>query len=182
MAHTKLQLNAVREVVPTQLDEVAETIRVEALVSAQQKMSALQRSLDLSQALTQPDFLDSFKYGLALGMSKVIAANDPRVQSIHLFEPSANADGDAVGYNLDPSIHMLVVVRAGSPALEAFLASLDRAMVASLRDLPTPLFSEREWLLDAKLVTEQMLAEGKGYACLLGSSFAPPLKVWERAE
>lgn len=185
MAHTRTQLEEIRGTAPaelTQLDEVAETIRVEALVSAQHKMGALQRNLDLSQALTQPDFLDSFKYGLAVGMAKAIAAHDLRVQSIHLFEPSGSADADLAGFSLDPSIHMLVVVSAGSPALEAFLASLDRAMVVSLRELPHRRFAEREWVLDAKLLTEEMLAEGRGYACLLGSSFAPPLKVWERAE
>lgn len=185
MAHMKTQLDEIRETAPaelTQLDEVAETIRVEALVSAQNKMGALQRGLDISQALARPDFVDSFKYGLALGAAKVIAANDPRVQSIHLFEPSGSADSDAPSFNADPSINMLVVVSAGSPALEAFIASLDRAMIASLRQLPTQLFAEREWILDAKLLTEEMLAEGRGYACLFGSSFSPPLKVWERAE
>lgn len=185
MANMKTRLDEIRELAPgelTQLDEVAETIRVEALVSAQQKMGALQRGLELSQTLDQPEFVDSLKYGLAVGMAKVIAAHDARVQSIHLFDPTGSADAEIQGSLLDASIHMLVVVTASSPALEAFLASLDRAMLASLRQLPTRLFAEREWILDAKLLTEESLAEGRGYAALFGSSHSPPLKLWGRAE
>jgi hypothetical protein len=185
MAHTKIAVDEIRELAPgelTQLDEVAETIRVEALVSAQNKMGALQRGLDLPQLLARADFLDYFKYGLAVGMARVIAASDSRVHSIHLFQPSGSADAEASSFELDPTIHLLVAAQAASPALEAFLASLDRAMVSSLRQLPAPQFAEREWILDAKLLTEEMLAEGKGYACLFQSSYAPPLKVWERAE
>lgn len=185
MEYLKTQLNEIRETAPdelTQLDEVAETIRVEALVSAQNKMGAWQRGLGLAQALALPNFVDSFKYGLAVGAAKVIGAIDPRVRSVHLFEPSGSADADASDFSTDPSIHMLVLVSSGSAALEAFIASLDRAMIDSLRELPTQLFAEREWILDTTLVTEEMLEEGRGYARLFRSSFAPPLKVWERTE
>jgi hypothetical protein len=164
-----------------QMREVAETIRDDALESANSKLGAFQRGRDLKDLLKQSYFFDGFMYGLAIGIAEAISANDERVFAIYICEPSGNPDFEAgVDMPLDASVHQLLLVSKPSAALEAFITSLDRAMVASLKDLPSPLFARREWILDAKLLSEEDVVRGTGYAILLSSTFAPALKIWQR--
>lgn len=164
-----------------QMREVAETIRDGAIESANSKLNALQRSIDLEDLLKQSDFFDSFKYGLAKGIAEAISVNDEHVSAIYIYEPSGNPDFEAGGYiRPDPSVHLLLLVSKPSAALEAFIVSLDRALVEGLKALPSPLFTGRSWILDAKLISEEDVERGTGYACLLSSLFAPALKIWHR--
>ena len=121
------------------------------------------------------------------------------VQHDQVLGPGAGIDPEPAESRIVDKIQLqpVLVVDPGdhaSPALDigagivhlVGFADRDQDLAAQradqLRELPAQLFAEREWILDAKLLTEEMLAEGKGYARLLGSSFSPPLKVWERAE
>lgn len=163
------------------LDEVVETIREDALTLAQERLSAPLRGLELKRLLRRPEFVDNLKYGLALGVANALSANDKHIQAVYIYEPSANPDSE-LGNDLpvDATVHMLAVVQSPSAALEAFIASLDRALSASLRDLPSPKFAERESILDMNILTEKDVELGRGYAALLSSIFAPPLKIWQR--
>lgn len=169
----------IRRTEVTHLAEVAETIRDDALDRARSGLGILERDLRLEHLFRKAHFVDRFTYGLAKGVAQSIAANDQRVQTIYLFEPQSNAELDA-GDDLpiEASVHQLVQVSASSPALEAFIASLDRALIDSLRDLPTDLFTSREWILDVKLISEDDVRDNRGYACLLNSTFTPALKIW----
>jgi hypothetical protein len=73
-----------------------------------------------------------------------------------------------------------VVVQSPSAALDAFIASLDRALTASLNELPSPKFEQRTSILDVNILTEGDVKQGRGYAVLLSSVFTPPLQVWQR--
>jgi hypothetical protein len=163
------------------MDEVVETICQDALALAQERLTAPLRGLELKRLLRRPEFVDNLKYGLARGAANALSANDKQIQAIYTYEPSANPDSE-LGNDLpvDPTVHMLVVVTVPSAALEAFIASMDRALTASLADLPSPKFAERESILDINLLTEKEVESGRGYAALLTSVFAPPLKVWQR--
>ena len=165
----------------TSLDEVAETIREAALAAAREKLSAPQRSLDLASLLCRPDFFERFKHGLATAVSQTLAANDSHVQATYVYEPSANPDIET-GTDLPPeaALHLLVLVTQPSAALEAFVAALDRALTATLKTLPSNLFAQRESVLDVNVITEKDVRLGLGYAAMLASVFAPPLKVWQR--
>ncbi len=81
---------------------------------------------------------------------------------------------------MEATVHLLALVAAPSAALESFVAALDSALTASLKELPSPLFASRESVLDVNLITEKDVRLGLGYAALLSSVFAPPLKVWSR--
>ena len=165
----------------TPLQEVVETIREDALILAQDRLTDAMRGLDLKHLFRRPDFVDNFKYELASGVATALSDNDPRVEAIYTYEPSANPDSE-LGNDMpvDATVHLLVKVQVSSAALVAFIAALDRALTASLRDLPSPKFAERESVLDVNLITGKDIEEGRGYAVILSSVFAPPLKIWQR--
>jgi len=164
------------------LEEVAETIRDDALAQARKKIGALRRGANLAGLLERPDFLDYFKYGLASGVANVLAANDQNVQAVYVYDPALDAGSEA-GEDppRDVGVHLLVWVTTPSAALEALIASLDRALAASLKDLPAPGFRQRESILDVNLLSDDDMRRGVNYAGLLKGLFAPPLPVWRRA-
>ena len=128
----------------TQIQEVAETIRDDALAKARAKMGVLQRGQDLKTLFEDHAFFENFKYGLSEGITKSLAANDSRVQAMYTYDPSANPSVENGEYlPLDATVHLLILVSTPSQALNAFLDSLDRALTRFIRDLPSPLFAER---------------------------------------
>ncbi len=166
----------------SQLQETAETLQHDALLWARTKLPLLQQEMDLEDLLQQHDFVNRFKYKLAQGVAHVIAANDQRVQAAYLFEESSNPDAATEEHlPLDGTVHLLVKVATNSAALKAFIDSLDRALVATVGALPAALFAGRTHILDVIPVTEEDVANGRGYAVLLSSIYAPPLKLWQRA-
>lgn len=163
------------------LTEVAETLREDALARARMKFTPHERNLSLAQLLKRTEFCDYFKYELALGVALVLAANDRRIQTAYVYNPSDNPDGcEGIEVSQDATLHLLVKVEALSAALEAFVTSLDRALTASLRELPSPLFAQRRSVLVVDLISEEDVVLRQGWAALLSSIFAPPLKIWER--
>jgi len=80
-----------------------------------------------------------------------------------------------------PLVHLLVLVTAPSAALEAFVASLNRALSARLGALSGACFSPSGRLLDINVVTEQEVHQGVGIARLL-SAVLPPVRLWQRKE
>ncbi len=177
--HTKTA--EARSLQAVSVQQVADSIRDEALTDAQDQYAVFQRGSDLGSLLRHPDFFERLKYGLTVGVAKALAANDPTVLAVYTYDPSSNPDsesGDTAP--LEATVHMLALVSTPSAALSAFIASLDRALTASLKSLPAPLFAQRESVLDVNLITEKDARLGIGYAALLSSLFAPPIKVWAR--
>jgi hypothetical protein len=165
----------------TPLQEVVETIREDALILAQDRLTDAMRGQDFKYLFRRPDFADNFKYGLAAGVAMALSDNDPQVEAVYTYEPSANPDSE-LGNDVpvDATVHLLVKVQASSAALTAFIAALDRALTAELKNLSSPQLAQRESVLDVNLITDKDIEEGRGYAVLLSSVFAPPLKVWQR--
>ena len=163
------------------LDEVAETIRDDAISQAREKLGAAQCGADLDSLLRRSDFFDYFKHGLASGVVNVLAAQDQDVQVVYTYDPSMNPDNET-GEDLaqDPAVHLIVLVTTPTTALEVLVASLDRALTASLKELASPRFTRRESVLDLNLVTVEDVRLGVSYAGLLSGLFASPLKIWQR--
>ena len=163
------------------LQELAETLREDALAQARKKLLPPQRGSDLRTLLETPAFLDAFKYGLASGIAKALSENDKSVQAVYTYDPSTNPDSDSgVDLPIGATVHLVVRVVNSSAALEAFVATLDRALTADLRNLPSDRFARLESVLDVNLITEQQVRLCTGYAALLSSVFAPPIKLWQR--
>lgn len=163
--------------------ETAETVRDNALNRAREKMLSREKDAKLAQLLNNRDFVDYFIHALAQEVAQVIAAYDQRVRAVYLFEESANPDAEMGEYpsSVDPTIHLLALVTAASAALESFVISLDRILAETLSELPSNAFTKRTSYLNVVPVTKNDIEERKGYAVLLSSIYAPPLKIWQRA-
>jgi hypothetical protein len=165
----------------THVDNIAKRICHQALVETYDKLVPVEQELSLERLLHRRALFQSFKYSLAKGVAETLAANDKRVRTVYLFEPSANPDAEAEeDLPLEATIHLLVVVETTSAALEALIASLDRGLVQCVQALPSPLLADRRSILDVNVVTEEAVKHKTGSANLLSSIFAPPLKLWER--
>jgi hypothetical protein len=161
----------------------AEEIREGALAFVREKLTAVQRGLDLMSLLRRSEYFEIFKHGLALGVAHVLASYDQRVLAVYTYELQTNTDVEnSEAMPLDPTLHMLLLASTPSAALDAFISSLDRALMASLRELALPVLKQRDFILEVNLVTKQDIQYQIGYAKLLSSVFAPPLKVWQREE
>jgi hypothetical protein len=177
--------------IETQLDrkqvsslvEAAETIKDNALNLARKNTHPREQDVELSKLLKRRDFVDYFKHALAQEVSQVIATYDKRVQAVYLFEESTNPDAETEEYLhfVDLTIHLLALVTSASAALEAFATSLDRALTEVLSEIPSDAFARRTSFLNVMPITESDIEEGRGYAVLLSSIYAPPLKIWQRA-
>lgn len=162
------------------LEDAAEAIRDNAIAEAQKKLGVSQSDLSLEHLLnTHPAFFGYFKSGMAMEVAEVLATNDKNVQAIYVHDPDWNPFVADVNTTPDATVYLLVKVDA-TAALEAFIDSLDRALTAALRELPSPLFSHREFILDVQLISEEDIRLRRGYGVLITSVFAPALKIWER--
>lgn len=171
---------AVRPV--SSLIETAETVRSNALELARTRLRPQEKSEDLKILLLCKEFVEYLKHALAQEIAQVIATFDQRVQAVYLFDESTNPDASTEDdpTSQDLTIHLLTYVTTDSAALEAFTISLDRAMVQVLNELPSKAFAERTSFLNVLPITEDDIAERRGYAVLLSSIYAPPLKIWQR--
>ncbi len=178
---TQLRDNLTATLVVTPIDEVAETIRNDAVEFARQQVDG--EDAGLISLFTRRDFFESFKYGLASRAAEVLAAADDNIQAAYEYDLDMNPDAEIGGeLPLDATMRLLVHVSTPSAALQAFITALDRALLASLRELPSPLFRERAFILDVNLITDQDIRQRTGFAKLLTSPFAPPLRIWQREE
>ena len=161
--------------------ETAETVRSNALNLARKKLLPREQDAGLAKLLERRDFIDYFKHALAQEVAQVIATYDQRVQVVYLFEESTNPDAQTEDYlsSVDLTIHLLALVTSASAALESFVASLDRALTEALNELPSDQFGKRSSFLNVMPITEDDIKDGRGYAVLLSSFYARPLKIWQ---
>ena len=179
LSDTETQLDK-RQV--SRLFETAETIRGNALNLARKKLLPREQDAELAKLFERRDFVEYFKYTLAQEVAQVIATYDQRVQAVYLFEESANPDAETEDYllSMDLTIHLLALVTSASAAHEAFVTSLDRSLTEVLSELPSKAFARRTSFLNVVPVTKNDIEEGRGYAVLLSSIYARPLKIWQR--
>jgi hypothetical protein len=165
----------------TRLQEEAETIRDNALSAARSRLSARQQDDALADLLQIPTFLNSFKYGLAEGVSNVIVANDGNVQAVYHFEESTNPDSETEEALMpDVGVHLLLLVDSNSAALDAFIKSLDGTLTRLIRELPSPSLAKRTSILNVIPISQEDVDNKQGYGALLSSMFARPVKLWAR--
>jgi hypothetical protein len=164
------------------LSETAKAICDKAFNLARAKLPLWQQEIELDELLQRHDFVGYFKHAMSMEVAQVIAAYDRHALALYLFEESANPDAQTEEYpaNIDLTIHLLTLVTSASAALEAFVTSLDRALVENLHKLPLPAYAGRTSILDVIPVTQRDVQNRRGYASLLSSFYARPIKLWER--
>ena len=163
------------------MPDLAERLTGDAVAQARQKIALGRRDDDLKTLLGVPAFINAFVHALGCGVAEALAENDRFVQAAYIYDPSLNPDSES-GEELPASgtVHLLVKIAKPSAALEAFIASLDQALAAKLRELPSNKFAQRTFVLDVNLLTEDDVRLGAGFAAMLSSVFAPPIKIWQR--
>ena len=171
--------SATSRLVVTSLQEVAETIQMDALEYAHNRFTQPVRAASIEELLQRHDFINYFKFGLAERIANTLAAHDEHVQAIYYFDPNLSADAETETYTaLDPSINLLVQIKSKSAALSSFIAALDDALVIQARKLPSPHYAALASILNAILITEEDVEQKRGYAALLSSLYLKPRKVW----
>lgn len=161
-------------------EEIADAIFDQAVASARGQMRADQQLTDFHELAQRPGFGGPFLRALTVGVAQALASHDQRVIAVYAYEasPKSGADAPAPSGALMP---LLVVVTAPSAALDAFVASLNRALCARLSLLPGARFSPSGPVLDINVVTEQEVRQEVGIARLL-SAMLPPVRLWQRKE
>jgi hypothetical protein len=163
------------------LRDMADALRDQALAEAYRSSGKTPNGVRRADVVERSTCPHQFLRSLATGIATMLAANDQRVVAVYGFQPARSAVSE---HQSEPSpaaaIHLLIVVTAPSAALLAFVASLTRALAASMRALPLFPSSARDRLVDANVITEQELRMGIGLAGLLSAVPVPPVKLWER--
>ena len=162
----------------TSLQEVAETIQIDALQHAYAMSIHPARAVDLAELLRWHDFVNHFKFGVAERIANTLAAHDEHVQAIYTFDPNLSADAETETYApLDPSVNLLVQVTSKTAALQSFIAAIDKALTKQANTLPSPLFSSLETMLNAIVITGEDVRQKQGYAALLSSLYLKPRRI-----
>lgn len=165
----------------SRIDEMATRIRDQAVASARAQLDAKQCLPELDDPVHRSDCKRHFLRALAVGVAQALAANDRRVLAVYAYEATPDY-GAEVNDLWGALAHLLVVVTAPSAALEAFVASLNRGLGASLSALPRAHFSHAGPPLDINVVTEQEVRQGVGMARLLSARLPPPVQLWQRKD
>lgn len=161
------------------LGERAKSLTEIAINEARLKMPKVYDELDLPALMTDVMYIENLKIALANLVAEEIADNDPSVEKIYAFNPELNPGSHSdPSTPIDLSIHMLCVVEKSSAAVNALISSLDRGIAAAIRELPTNWYNQLETVLDVIIISNKDIQERKGYATLLSSVYAPPLRIW----
>jgi len=164
----------------TELFEVAEKIRDDAITFARMKLPQFKQDTDLGVLLEKRDFLCGFKHGLVESTCHVLGDYDGKALESYYFDPCDNPDAQSgEEIPVDCTLNIILVVKSKTAGLEAFIASLDRALTQALKELPLPMVASYDSVLNVIPVTKKDVESGKGYAVLLSSVHAPALKIWQ---
>lgn len=164
-----------------QLEEIAETICMNALDRARPPALRATHKADLAELLQEPTFLQRFKVGLAQGMIHLLAAHGDQVLAAYLFNETTNTFTQTAALPSSTAVtHLLFLVNKRSAALYVLADALDKALVREVSKLPPSPLSQHESLLNPLFITTADVAEHKGYAMLLSSAMSPPLTIWKR--
>jgi len=161
--------------------EIAEGIRNNSIDFARLKLTQSKQKLDLEDLFHEKNFFCMFKSGLAESVCRVFGEHDQNVFEAYFFEPYVSPVCETgEEFPVDGNLNLLLVVKTKTAGLDAFITSLDRALTETLKELPLPFLKSYQSVLNVIPITVKDIENRRGYAALLSSFFAPPLKVWER--
>jgi hypothetical protein len=119
-----------------------------------------------------------FQYGLAMQVAELLGGLDDEVQAVYLYDDEATPDDSALGEVIPTLIHLIVLARRKTSALDSLIVGLGRAVVQSygrLFDKP-----QLRHLLDVQVVDNSELDAGTGLGALMSSLHHRPSLVWKR--
>jgi hypothetical protein len=120
-----------------------------------------------------------FQYGLAKQVAEHLAALDEQITAVYMYDDEATPEDAILGADAAmPLIHLIVLAKRRTNALNSLVTALDRALVrgyAGLASMPN-----LAHLLDVQIVSEEESKQRTGYAALLSSLHHQPLTIWQR--
>jgi hypothetical protein len=124
--------------------------------------------------------VDYCHYSIADQVGAALGSLDENVQAVYMFDYDATAEDICFDESpFTPLVHLLVLVERKTEALNALVATLDRALAKSYARVVGP--EGLQHLLDVQTVDTEDVAQRIGYGALLSSLHHRPLKVWNRA-
>ncbi len=161
------------------LTEQAASICETALNQARLQLPRTYDEKELADLLIDPLYIAGFKNVLAELVADELVNNDSAVEAVHQFNPDANPGlEDSPPAPIDLSLHLICVVEKSSAALSALVSGLDRGITSTVKSLPVPWYNQLETVLDVVFVAKKDIEQRRGYAALLTSFHAPPLRIW----
>ena len=162
-------------------DSTAAHMVRDALASCTNKMG----SKDISHTAVKLRRGDStacsyFLYSLARQVAEALGVQDDNIQAVYLFEHDATPQDSCFADPSGPAhlLHLIVHVSRQTAALNALIATLDRALVqATAQALDS---QPQQSLLDVHVIDDAVVTSRTGYGALLHSLHNRPIQVWTR--
>ncbi len=121
-----------------------------------------------------------FLYSLSGQVAEALGAQDDHIQAVYLFEHDATPQDCCFAEPSGPAhlLHLIVHVSRQTAALDALIATLDRALVqATAQALDC---QPQQSLLDVHVIDDAAVTSRTGYGALLHSLHNRPIQVWTR--
>jgi len=119
-----------------------------------------------------------FQYGLVAQVAELLGGLDDEVQAVYLYDDEATSDDVAFGEVTPSLVHLIVLAKRKTSALDSLIVGLSRAVVQSygrLFDKP-----QLRHLLDVQVMDNTELDAGIGLGAMMSSLHHRPLLVWKR--
>jgi hypothetical protein len=157
----------------------ADAILAAALGFCAQKMQVASSDAAL-KLLKQADrgARDYFEYGMAAQVAELLGGLDDEVQAVYLYDDEATPDDAAFGEVTPLLVHLIVLAKRKTSALDSLIVGLSRAVVQSygrLFDKP-----QLRHLLDVQVMDNTELDARVGLGALMSSLHHRPSLVWKR--
>ena len=119
-------------------------------------------------------------YSLSRQVAESLGSQDHHTQAVYLFEPDATPQDLCFADEADraPLIHLIVHVSRQTAALDALVATLDRALVQAWANALD--HKPQQTLLDVHVIDDTAVASHTGYGALLYSVHNRPIRIWAR--
>ena len=161
--------------VPTMLEDALRAVAAKSRQSPRETLEGMQGG-DCATC-------DAVRYRLAEAVAEYLAAADPGVKAVYLYEPEYATGADSAVIerpSLSPGISMIVWSERRSAALSAMVASLNSRLAEEAEHLTCPKANALCWTLDAQIVDDQQVESNSGYGALINSLYVRPVQLWHR--
>lgn len=121
---------------------------------------------------------DYFEYGMAAQVAELLGGLDDEVQAVYLYDDEATPDDVAFGEITPLLVHLIVLARRKTSALDSLIVGLGRAVAQSygrLFDKP-----QLQHVLDMQVMDTAELEARVGLGALMSSLHHRPAQVWKR--
>ena len=158
----------------------AEIALTEALEFCAQKMGLAGRQAAVDRLRQGDNTACKYcHYSIAKQVAESLGALDENIKAVYVIDYDATPEDLCFGEGIQTSpIHLIVLAKRKTSALDSLVEALDRALVERYAD--TIGTRQLAHLLDVQVVDETDVKNRVGYGAMLSSLHQRPIQVWER--